>query len=235
MGKIKQWAQLGLLAIAGVSAILFPSTAGWTEAPKFTEQIRNILQLEPPADEGEGGSRGNASELICPISPTGEQDESLSLFGPEPIWSDRPLFLWQLKSEKLTIREVQLLRDDTDTVVWKATIARGQTSIVYPDDAPVLEPGVTYYWQLMTRSPQVQGTFQLLEQSERTDIAETLQALEEELVAEGIIPSEIALARALYFAEADLLADMLQSIYSIEDASEDLQSLQADLVRELCN
>ncbi|MDJ1184497.1 hypothetical protein [Roseofilum casamattae] len=235
MGKIKQWAQLGLLAIAGVGAILFPSTAGWTGTPKFTEQIRNILQLEPPADEGEGGSRGDASELICPISPTGEQDESLNFFGPEPIWSDRPLFFWQLKSEKLTIREVRILRDDTDAVVWKAAVAPGQTSMVYPDDAPALEPGVAYYWQLMTRSPQVQGSFQVLEQSEREDIGETLQALEEELATEGIIPSEIALARALYFAQEDLLADMLQSIYSIEDSSEDLQSLQDDLVRELCN
>ncbi|MDJ1175734.1 hypothetical protein [Roseofilum capinflatum] len=238
MAKTVQYARMGLLSLIGAGLMVTHAMSSFAQTPEITEKLRNLIELKPPADEGEGGSRGAASsgvELICAISPTRDTDlDTLTWLEPEVIWSDRPLFLWQPKIDDLVIQSIQVLRDDTEEIIWESPVAATQNFIIYPPDAPPLQPGVAYIWQLVTDRPYMQATFQILDGAERSSINSQMQAISSQLTGESATPADIALNQALYLGEQELVSDMLKYIYAVDQPSESVQSLQNQIVTQFC-
>lgn len=236
MATMVQYARMGLLSLIGAGLMVTHGMASSAQSPEITEKLRNLIELNPPADEGEGGSRsGSGVELICAISPTRDTDlEVLTWLEPEVIWSDRPLFLWHPKTDDLVIQSIQVLRDDTEEIIWESAIPAAQNFIVYPPDAPPLQPGVAYIWQVVSDRPYMQATFQILDGAERLSIDNQLQAISTQLTGEGATPTDIALTQALYLGEQELLSDMLKYIYAVDQPSESVQSLQNQIVTQFC-
>ena len=80
-----------------------------------------------------GGLRsGGDQEAIDPLSPRHTR-----------VRADRPVFSWNADGE-FDLFTVTVLSDDG--TVWSGTTTG--TEMAYPEDAPVLEPGVTYYWRV---------------------------------------------------------------------------------------
>lgn len=238
MAKTVQYTRMGLLSLIGAGLMVTYAMRGFAKTPEITEKLRNLIELKPPADEGDGGSRGSASsgvELICAISPTRESDlDTLTWLEPEVIWSDRPLFLWHPKIEGVVIESIQVLREDTEEMIWESAVTGDRNFILYPPDAPPLQPGIAYTWQLVTDRPYMQATFQILDGAERSSIDNQMQAISSQLTREGVTPADIALNQALYLGEQELVSDMLHYIYSVPNPSESVQSLQNSIVTQFC-
>ncbi len=221
-----------LTAIAA-GVILTPSLSTHpTPPPEISETIQRVLELTPPADEGEGGSRGNAQGLICAISPTRNLSDAISYLEPEAIWHDRPHFLWSLQTDKIVIREVQLFREDTDQLIWKTAVTPPQNHVPYPQDAPALESGIVYYWKLVATTSYIQGAFQIMNATERTAIDSQWRNLQTSM-AEAT-PTARTLAQAIYLGEQDLISDMIQVIYSYPQPSEEIKTLQETIIQHTC-
>jgi hypothetical protein len=79
--------------------------------------------------------------------------------------------------------------------------------VVYPASAPVLEPGVRYFWQLETEGqPMQQAEFQILPAAEARRVRESLDVLVPASLP-GYPPSSVALMRAGYVLRDGLYAD----------------------------
>jgi hypothetical protein len=160
-----------------------------------------------------GGSRSGSG--FCGISP--------AVMGTSnTIWSDRPLFLWQGKVQKLELRPYFFdVAYKNQSTLWSVVPTDRQAS--YPNEP--LQAGQRYEWQVTYLSPQTnepiqwQRTFQVMEKPERDQIAQDLSALDMQLKTQNAAVEDTALARANYFANKDLWSDAIQQIYTIGNPS----------------
>jgi hypothetical protein len=165
------------------------------------------------------GSRGGG---ICAIAPAklGDRDakeEDTQI--PLEVWSDRPLFLWNIKGG--TAQRIELSRDGNKGILWYQHIER-ETRAVY--DGKPLEPGQSYVWELFASVPYPVRTrvlFQVMEPEKRDRISVELTQLEERL--KGASAETIALEKANYFAKEGLWSDALQELYSVPKPSAELR------------
>jgi Domain of Unknown Function (DUF928) len=169
-----------------------------------------------------GGSRGIKSS-ICAIAP-GIPNESTQ------IWSDRPVFLWFVKRGNL--QEIGLRIKDSETNLWSQKIKPGQEFAPYT--GKTLQPGQTYEWvEVLSKAeqPKILAEFQVMEGQERENITADLKKLE----AQQKNPQDLALVRAKYFLEKELLSDFVQQVYSLQKPSPELANLLKELPSsELC-
>ena len=155
------------------------------------------------------GGRGD----ICLISPGQPVSSTV-----EEIWSDKPLFTWQLQKGNATQIEVSETQ-------WKGKINPGQTNITY--NGTPLQPGQTYTWRLNTVSDfpkkSILFQFKLMEPQKRANITNELTKLETKLKRQGASAEKIAMEKANYFAQKELWSDVIQQLYSISNPSAELK------------
>ena len=178
-----------------------------------------VQDNQPPEDAKKGGSRG-----LCAIAPK-------AIGTNTEIWSDRPLFVWKGRIERIELRST-----DSDRVLWKQSV-EGKNRVLY--DGKALQPGQTYEWRLFfsdqeNAQPIKTERFRVMDAQERDRIKAQLQTLEEQLKAEQISPEDIARRRAQYFAKQRLWSDVLQEAYSVENPSASLTAMVQAIPREIC-
>jgi hypothetical protein len=190
----------------------------------------NIFQLmakgtpEPPMDKkppapvptSPGGRRPSSN--VCMISPSSSNKTII-------VWSDRPLFIWQGKVNKIAVRRQGYTAD-----LWNQTVTSGTESVIYTGKA--LQPGKTYEWVV---NQTMFVPFEVMKAQPRQQIAEELRSLENQLQAKGTDIEGIALAKANYFAQAQLSSDVFQEVYSVPKPSPNLVKIRQELVAKLCN
>jgi hypothetical protein len=182
-----------------------PSTPSSPKQKSILESLLSLLQRKPFL----GGSRSGGS--FCGITPAvlGESNA---------IWSDRPLFLWQGKVQKLELRPYSFdVAYKNQSTLWSAVSTDQQAS--YPNEP--LQAGQRYEWQVTYLSTQMNGpvqwqrTFQVMDKPGRDQIEQDLIALDIPLKTQNATVEDTALARAHYFANRDLWSDAIQQVYSV--------------------
>lgn len=176
----------------------------------------NISQIlnsnKPPVKPRKGGSR--YPQGICMVSPDAPQK-------PRIVWSQRPLFLWKGKVEKITVIPQESNQE------WSQPVTQTQ-KITYTGEP--LQPGKTYEWRVFVDNNLFRTVpFQIMEAKNRDRITVELNNLEQRLKLKGANKEAIALAKANYFADYNLWSDVLQQAYSVEKPSVELQKMIKNL------
>ena len=164
-----------------------------------------------------GGGRG---EPICMIAPRQLVDSDSRKEGSREVWSDRPLFLWNIQGG--TAQKIKLLIPGSEKP-WSRDIKPGETRVIY--DGEPLKPGQSYEWQLtvLAQFPiKTSFQFQVMESQKRDRISAELRQLEERL--KGASQEKMALEKANYFAQRELWSDALRELYSVPKPSAELKS-----------
>ncbi len=168
-----------------------------------------------------GGSRGGE---VCPIAPA-------RAFEVPQVWSDRPLFLWQGSLARIEVT------DEKGVPLWKKPVSKETASIIYGGRS--FQPGQTYLWKIFTNrfqlTPEYTLKFQTMEPQKRDRITADLTALDTQLKTKGATPEEIALQRANYFVNQNLLSDALREMYSVKDPSNTLKEIIQQTPSALCS
>jgi hypothetical protein len=174
-------------------------------------------------DRGRGANGGSRPvDGLCLLSPGHEQR----------VWSLSPTFVWQGMAT-VGVRPAQ-----GEAILWQAeadeTVA-GAFREQY--DGPDLERGQEYHWLFFITpdQPTEWFNFRVVDRFTHWRIARDLEALQAQLKAEGAGGDAIALARAHYFLEKDLLADAIQAMFTVSEPSEELVEAREALVEEICS
>jgi hypothetical protein len=163
---------------------------------------------------------------ICAIAPVKLVDRDAKQGGImeiQEIWSEHPLFLWNIQGG--TVQKIELFLEGSDTAFWSRKIPEGATSIIY--DGQPLKPGQTYEWRLTAPFPKTQPLFRVMESQERVSITADLKQLEEQL--KGASAEKMAMEKANYFAEQGLWSDALRELYSVPNPSAELRDAIAQI------
>ena len=176
----------------------------------ITEVLFNTKK--PPVEPRKGGSRGD----ICMISPDKPNNNRI-------VWSDRPLFLWQGRVQKIALRTQGSNKD-----IWSQAVTTETQNITYTGQP--LQPGEGYAWVV---NSSMFIPFQVMEAQQRDRISADLQTLENQLKAKGENTEAIALAKANYFAKNQLWSDVLQQIYSVPKP--ELNQIRQEISNKLCS
>ena len=171
-----------------------------------------------------GGRTGRIS--ICPIAPVKLFDEDAQQGGileTQEVWSERPLFLWNIQGG--TVQKIELFLKGSKEAFWSPEIPEGATSIIY--DGEPLKPGQTYEWRLTAPFPKVQPPFRVMASQKRDRITADLKQLEEQF--KGASVEKMALETANYFVKEGLWSDALQELYSVPSPSAELRDAIAQL------
>jgi len=122
-------------------AVAAEPDAGESPAAKRNiEVVQNFIRLK----NKEGTSSlsrlrsGNDSQDLAAVSP-----------GRTRIRTARPDFSWKIEDPST---ELRLTVYNESGVFWKRDVS-GSITMKYPEDAPALEPGVSYSWTLETTDP----------------------------------------------------------------------------------
>ena len=206
-----------------------PPTTQPTEQRNTWQAILNLFRRRK---EPYRGSRP-AYENVCPISPGLLEEQNT-------IWSAYPLFLWQETSFPLEIRLYSPFDPTQDAkVIWQQNLMENSPptmfqGIQYTGEA--LEPGKIYDWELFNpiNNTKLRRSFRVMDGQERYQITEELQNLEAQLSLQQATDEEIAMARANYFAQRNLWSDVLQEMYSVPNASPELNQIIQELVSYFC-
>jgi hypothetical protein len=164
------------------------------------------------------GSRGGEICVIAPAKLVDRDAKQENTQVPQEVWSDRPLFLWNIQGG--TVNRIELSREGNKGILWYQQIQR-ETRAVY--DGKPLEPGQSYVWELFASVPHPVRTsvlFQVMEREKRDRISRELRQLEERL--KGASAETMALEKANYFAKQELWSDALRELYSVPKPSADL-------------
>jgi hypothetical protein len=217
------WVQTAF-SIAAIVFIYLPSLVQTTgaahadsgESLSWAAIVERLRRPKPPrAGKGE----------LCPIAP--------SMLGEtRVVWNVRPLFIWQGSLSRIEVHP-----QDTDTVLWRQTLANTNRSALYAGKA--LQPGQTYDWLVFnsfsrdSNRPTFKVSFRLVESAERMQIEAHLKALKAEMRARGMNAEQIARRQADYFTERGLRSDALQEMMSVEHSSDELRRA-IQKIPELC-
>lgn len=213
---------LGLLGAVALSlSSPIPSLAQGTTTPNLEDFVIILQEAEDNRNGRDGVGRPGTG--LCLLSPSQGQT----------IWHQQPLFVWQGFS---TIGVS--VEGDRQTPLWKTTADAAITDVyraIYTGTA--LEPGESYQWLffISPEKPAMWSQFEIMAPAEHAEIAADLDSLQADLEAQAADGEAIAIARATYFAEKDLVADALQEIFAVEQPSADLMAVQANLVAQYCS
>lgn len=226
---------ISVLEPAWISRAEFPSVQIKQAKPQPTQPQKKrstweaILTLFKKRKEPNLGSRG-----VCPVSPGLLEKTNV-------IWSDRPLFLWQGIDFPLEIRLYNSFDPKQEqSILWRQVLTTASPAVTFQSlqyTGQALEPGKIYDWEIFNQSnkSKLRRSFQVLSLEERTQIAEELKNLEDQLKAENATDEEIALERSYYFAQRNLWSDALQEMYSVQQPSQELTMKVQELLSYLCN
>jgi hypothetical protein len=167
------------------------------------------------------GSRGGGICAIAPAKLVDRDAKQEDTQVPLEVWSDRPLFLWNIQGG--TAQRIELSREGNKGILWYQQIER-ETRAVY--DGKPLESGQSYVWELFASVPYPVRTsvlFQVMEPEKRDRITAELTALEKRLKKERASAETIALEKANYFAQRELWSDALWELYSVPKPSAELR------------
>jgi hypothetical protein len=208
---------------------------------------RRVSSLHQPvfANESQGKRQSVSAFLTGIFQPMrrkgGTRSGSICLVTPglgetRGVWSDRPLFLWDREISRVEVRLV-----NTDTSVWNQTVPSSSRSIVYQGQP--LQPGQTYVVLLFDPTDSLfikdkdyasHPKFTLMAESERSSIAQGLAATENQFKSQGSSDETIALEKAELFTEKKLWSDALQTIYSVQNSSLELQTFVQTIITDTC-
>jgi Domain of Unknown Function (DUF928) len=203
-----------------------PAPAQETAKPSFLSWLsETFLSKKPPIKPRKNGTRNQnnaAQNIVCMISPDDQKNTRI-------IWSDRPKFIWQGKVKKIVVIH---RKSESE---WTKSVTEDQNIAAYTDERR-LQPGQTYEWQVWFGKEQsMRVKFKVMEAQQRDRVTTDLQNLENQLKAEGQDTEAIALAKAKYFAENQLWADVLQQLYSVPTPSTELSEFHQEIPDKLCN
>lgn len=224
---------LFILLFTGTVSIYFPVLAIQTATTQATEQIQlkqnkqvnwqlswsgilNLLRRKKTPL----GSRGGSD--LCAIAPG-------KLGNITEVWSDRPLFLWQGRAQKIAV-----LPQGSKADWWSQPVTAAAGSATYAGAA--LQPGRTYEWMVFagqSSSPTLKTEFQVMDAQRRDRMTAELTALEMQLRSQAANDEAIALARANYFAQHQLWSDVLQQAFSVQNRSDALASIVKNIPAQL--
>jgi hypothetical protein len=157
---------LSLLFIAGLPLLLAQTiNAETTEQPELPwANLFQAASKKPPVNPRKGS--GRPTDAVCMVSPDAPSETRI-------VWSDRPLFLWQGKVNKIAVR-----RQGSNTYLWSQTVT-GTESATY--NGKPLQPGQTYDWKV---NDNMFVPFRVMQAQPRKQIAEELKALEDQLLSQ---------------------------------------------------
>lgn len=195
-----------------------PSSAGQIGQSK--DELQELTQLFQRRTPGRPPiSRGP----LCIVSP-GVLEKS------NTIWSDRPLFLWQVLDPEVKSVQVTLRNQQMQEISKSQTVATTlQHQHLQPRQA--LLPGQLYLWQIAG----FEGSFRVMAPEQRQRIQAELETLTQQLQANQASPETIAIKQAEYFANQDLWSDALERLYSLENPSPGLKQRRQEIVTQLTN
>lgn len=162
---------------------------------------------------------------VCPTTP--------GLLGKDfAIISDRPLFSWQGKAVKLTVRDFE-----TKAEIWSTTIASNTQQIAY--GGTPLQPGKTYQWQILSDTPTSADLarwelLSVMTQSERDRHLANLKSIEQK--TKNNAPEAIANAKLAYLLAPDreLWSDAVQVLFEVKNPSSDFTKNRKEFMAGLC-
>lgn len=189
-----------------------PTPSGW-------QQLKDLFGPR----RRRGGTRGG----FCLITPG---------YRGEPVWSDRPLLVWQKTNQSLKRIEI---RTHDQTVVWSQNLPSAAQTIAYQGTA--LQPHQPYQVILYNTQDQplikvdyLLPQFTLMSAAERQRVQQELLQIEHQLKAQAATGEAIALNRATYFVQNQYWSDALQILYSVPHPSPELMQLLAAIEAEAC-
>jgi hypothetical protein len=195
--------------VVNAKVALQQSDLSWANVLKPLEE-----EPEPPQKPRKGGSR--PGDAVCMVSPDAPSQTRV-------VWSERPLFLWQGK-----VNEVGVRRQGSKVYLWSQAVTGGESTAY---TGRPLQPGQTYDWVV---NGNMFVPFQVMREPQRKQITKDLRNLENELQAQKADTETIALAKANYFAKAQLWSDVLQETYSVPKPSANLVKIRQEIVVKLC-
>lgn len=175
--------------------------------------------------------RGTSSLAL--VRSGGESDLDLLTPCKTKVATARPTFRWAASEP---VPEVTLTVYDGKGVHWSGDVS-GATQFTYPDDAPALEPGVTYTWAVESSDPLMlpplrsrTELFGILPADEAASVTEALTASS---AMEGASSRGQALVRASIYYRHGLLDDAIASTREALEAQPDAHELRSILARLL--
>ena len=205
---------------------LTPHSLVTSSVPNFNSADGLRLAQRPPR-KGLGGRDGG----VCAVSPGLLEDANT-------VWSDRPLFLWQINTEGIALQQLTVI-DQEGRILWEKPLAAMDQGVVY--EGPALQPGQFYQWQLQWTAEGAEQfadyTFQVMASDRRNQITTELQALSQKLQASGASAETIAHQQFDYLTEQDppLWSDALKLLYTVENPSMDTTQRIQTLLNGVCS
>jgi hypothetical protein len=197
-----------------------------TKEKSIVDILSNLLQRAKPHQ----GSR-NLADGVCLIAPAVLSQTNL-------IWSDRPLFVWRGKPQRVEVRAYSDQHDfEKQPVVWQQRVSGNAQQANNPEKP--LQPGQRYdlqFYRLGDDKPreELRTTFGVMGIQQRDRIYKDLKTLETQLKAEQATQEDIVLERAQYFAKQDLWSDAVQEIYEVTNPSPKIAKVAQDMGDRAC-
>jgi hypothetical protein len=164
---------------------------------------------------------------VCPMTP-GLLDKDFAVI------SDRPLFAWQGKAVKLTVRDFQ-----TKAEVWSTSIDPNVQQIAY-GNADALQPERIYQWQILGENPtstdlsrwEVLAVMPTAERDRHLANLKEIEQKEKNRDAEAIANAKLA-----YLLDPDrgLWSDAVQVLSEVKNPSPEFVKNRKDFMAGLCN
>ena len=180
-----------------------------------------LLQRRPRSQPG--GRDGG----VCAVSPGLLETENT-------VWSDRPLFLWQIKAEGIVMQRL-IVTDQNGRILWEKPLAATDQSAVYAGQP--LQPGQFYQWQLewtvAGETKPADHAFQVMAPDRRQPISAQLQSLK----ASEASAETIAQQQAYYLTDPKnlLWSDALKQLYTVENPSRLTTQIIQTWMNEVCD
>ncbi|PSN16131.1 hypothetical protein C7293_04140 [filamentous cyanobacterium CCT1] len=174
---------------------------------------RTIMAMIMPPSPNPLKPKGSRGDEVYAIAPS-------DIEGLNVIWRDGPLLIWEG-----AIARVEVTDAETEELLWSQSVSPEDRWVAY-GGAP-LQPGHSYEWMLCDGSNAVAHlvSFQVLAAEKRDRITSALAEQAAALQSEKASPEEMALARAICFAEQGLWSDVLMEAFSVQEPSADLVKL----------
>ncbi|MEB3355112.1 MAG: hypothetical protein VKK04_00080 [Synechococcales bacterium] len=211
----------------GASALPIP-TGGQEASEQFVAFWQRLLaQTPPPPEQRRPRRRLGVRGSICAVSPGLLEPQNL-------IWGDRPLFLWQSDTRYIQMQRLEVT-DAEGRIVWEKPLDPMTQAVVYA--GPSLQPGEFYTWQLTwqveDQTDAIDYTFQMMDATQREQIAADLEALAQQAQRSSEAEA-IALRQVSYFIDAELWSDAMQVLYTLESPSATATEMLQDWTAFVC-
>ncbi len=229
-----------VLSIAGLTLGSWPLSAIAQTSGADSLSWGTLTQFFQDAED-----RGKGAPGVGRPTPNGRHCLISPAFN-EPVWHLQPMLLWKSYTRTAGIRS----SDEPQTLLWADLGQATLPDLLSAQAASTLDlrPGQAYEWLLFVtpmktadRNPKLEIDsasflipFEILGGERRDHVTADLQALEADLRHQGATPEAIALGKANYFLQENLVADALQAMFSVDHPSEDLLAARTAILQEIC-